>query len=239
MMAVFYCNAQLWECTSHTNLDMDTKQSHNEKLTLYLDSSMVTMSNPVSNYYYGVDSFTNMNGTYTFYMLDKNDEQVKGYFIPAKSVFDLRTAEYWIRYKLDDIKDLRTDSTTTETITNTVTFNDSTFIDTTDADKEDMTIYTTAEVMPEYPGGKPEMDAFIKDNVKISKNKEQQGFVSVSFVVEKDGSLSNIVVKSDPCSCSAEAKRVLGLMPPWNPGQNKDEDVRVKMQITIPFMPDK
>lgn len=230
--------AQLWEITSHTAMDMETKQSMNEKLTIYVDSTMITFENPISHYFYLVDSLKDLNNIYTFYMLDKDDNPCTGYLIPASSVFDLKTNEYWIRYTLDDIKDLRTDTTTTN-VTNTVTFNDTTFTDTSTAEKEDMTIYTTADVMPEYPGGKSEMDAFLNDNIKVPKNKEGQGFVSASFVVEKDGSLSNIVIKSDPCGCSAEAKRVLGLMPPWNPGEIKDEAVRVKVQITMAFMPDK
>ena len=98
-------------------------------------------------------------------------------------------------------------------------------------------IYRVSEVMPEYPGGPNEMMRYIQENIKYpqsAKDNKIEGRVFVTFVVEKDGSISNAaVMRGIDKECDAEALRVVSSMPKWNPGQHKGEVVRT--QFTIPI----
>ena len=98
-------------------------------------------------------------------------------------------------------------------------------------------IYGYVDVMPEYPGGTTAMFDFIQKNVKYpesAKDKGIEGKVYVQFVVEKDGSISNIeVLRGVSEDIDAEAVRVVKAMPKWKPGMNEGKPVRV--QFTLPF----
>lgn len=98
--------------------------------------------------------------------------------------------------------------------------------------------FTVVEQMPEFPGGTEGMFKFMKDNMKYPEDAQKQqieGRVLVQFIIEKDGSLSNVnVLRSVFPSLDAEAVRVVKAMPNWKPGRQKGEPVRVK--FTIPLM---
>ena len=98
-------------------------------------------------------------------------------------------------------------------------------------------IHRVAEVMPQYPGGPNEMMKYIQENIKYpqsAKDNKIEGRVFVSFVVEKDGSITNAaVMRGIDKECDAEALRVVASMPKWTPGQHKGENVRT--QFTIPI----
>ena len=99
-------------------------------------------------------------------------------------------------------------------------------------------IYRVLEVMPQYPGGPNEMMKYIQENIKYpqsAKDNKIEGRVFVSFVVEKDGSITNAaVIRGIDKECDAEALRVVSSMPKWTPGQQKGEVVRT--QFTIPII---
>ena len=96
-----------------------------------------------------------------------------------------------------------------------------------------------AEVMPEYPGGEQAMMKFVADNVKYPQeaiDKEVSGRVMVGFVVEKDGSISDVkVVKGIGGGCDEEAVRVVNAMPKWKPGMDKGKPVRVSYIMPFTF----
>lgn len=98
-------------------------------------------------------------------------------------------------------------------------------------------IHRVTEVMPQYPGGPNEMMKYIQENIKYpqsAKDNKIEGRVFVSFVVEKDGSITNAaVMRGIDKECDAEALRVVASMPKWTPGQHKGENVRT--QFTIPI----
>ena len=93
--------------------------------------------------------------------------------------------------------------------------------------------------MPEFPGGKEALMKFISENVKYPKEAEEkglQGRVVVRYVIEKDGSISEVeIAKSVNEYLDAEAIRVVNAMPKWIPGKQKGEPVRVKFTIPITF----
>ena len=99
-------------------------------------------------------------------------------------------------------------------------------------------IYRVTEVMPQYPGGPNEIMRYIQENIKYpqsAKANKIEGRVYVTFVVEKDGSITNAaVIRGFDKECDAEALRVVSSMPKWNPGQQDGKNVRT--QFTIPII---
>jgi TonB family protein len=93
--------------------------------------------------------------------------------------------------------------------------------------------------MPQFPGGVSALLEFLSTNVRYPKDAYEacvQGRVIVTFVVEKDGSISEAkVVKPVYPSLDEEALRVVNGMPNWEPGKVAGEPVRVKYTIPIAF----
>ena len=100
-------------------------------------------------------------------------------------------------------------------------------------------IYTIVDKMPGYEYGEKELANFISYNMRYPKEALQQGIegrILCSFIVGKDGSISNIeVVSGSNAALNNEAIRVLGLMPKWTPGENKGEKENVKCLLPIDF----
>lgn len=100
-------------------------------------------------------------------------------------------------------------------------------------------VFDVVEVMPQYPGGIPQMMKFIISNIKYPKDaikKGMQGAVVVQFVVEPDGSVSNVhVVRSVFPSLDTEAVRMVKAMPKWSPGMQNGKPVRVRFNVPMRF----
>ena len=96
-----------------------------------------------------------------------------------------------------------------------------------------------AEVMPQFPGGDQAMMDFVAKNVQYPKEAMEKGIsgrVFVSFIVEKDGSISETeIVKGIGGGCDEEAVRVVKAMPKWKPGKEKGKPVRVSYMMPIFF----
>ncbi|MEZ4739680.1 MAG: energy transducer TonB [Flavobacteriales bacterium] len=94
-----------------------------------------------------------------------------------------------------------------------------------------------AEVMPSFPGGQEAMYAYIGREMKypdLAVDNGIQGVVFVTFVVERDGSISNAkVLRGIGGGCDQEAVRVVQGMPTWTPGTQDGKPVRV--QFNLPF----
>ncbi len=103
----------------------------------------------------------------------------------------------------------------------------------------DQKVFDTVEQMPEYPGGMQAMIEFLQTNMKYPEDAAKQkveGRVMVQFVVETDGSVSDVhVAKQVFPSLDAEAIRVVQAMPKWTPGKEKGKVVRVKYNLPIVF----
>ena len=93
--------------------------------------------------------------------------------------------------------------------------------------------------MPQFPGGADALIEYMKKNViypNKAKEKGVQGTVYVSFIVEKDGSVSNVnILKGIGGECDEEALRVVKEMPRWTPGLYKGKPARVLFNIPIYF----
>ena len=102
---------------------------------------------------------------------------------------------------------------------------------------EEDTVYQIVEQMPQYTGGEQAMMKYVAENIKYpqaAKDKNISGRVFVGFVIEKDGSVSNVkVVRGIGGGCDEEAARVIKEMPKWKPGMQKGKPVRVNYMMPI------
>lgn len=91
------------------------------------------------------------------------------------------------------------------------------------------------EAMASFPGGMEKCYEFILKNFEVpSSSKHQLGRIFVSFIVEVDGSLTNIeVVKSIDQDWDKEALRVFALMPKWDPAKLSNVNVRSKVVFPL------
>jgi len=100
-------------------------------------------------------------------------------------------------------------------------------------------IYDTVDDMPEFPGGQEALLNFLYTNIKypkVARENDIQGMSVVEFIVEKDGTISNVKIKrSIGSGIDEEALRVVGLMPNWQPGMQDDKTVRVEFILPIRF----
>lgn len=105
--------------------------------------------------------------------------------------------------------------------------------------ESDGEVYQIVENMPMFPGGDQKMWEFISNNIQYPQEaleKRIQGSVFVGFIVEPDGSLSDVkILRSLGSSCDEEAVRVVKSMPKWEPGKQRGQAVRVSYQIPITF----
>jgi protein TonB len=98
---------------------------------------------------------------------------------------------------------------------------------------EPVSVYKRVDTYPVYTGGFGALQDFLRNNLKADG---ETGRVIATFVIEKDGSVSNIeVVRSFSDKAKAEALRVIKLMPKWKPGIDKGKIVRVQFTIPISF----
>ena len=102
--------------------------------------------------------------------------------------------------------------------------------------EEDNTVYNVAgiEVKPDYPGGLEKFYAFVGKNYQAPEEEGLKGKVYVTFVVEKDGSLTDIkVIRDIGYGTGKEAIRVLNKCPKWTPGEQNGKKVRCTFSLPI------
>lgn len=104
---------------------------------------------------------------------------------------------------------------------------------------DDNLSYNMVEQKPSFPGGESAMFRWISENMKYPATAAEnnvQGRVLVSFIVEKDGSISTIkIVRSVSPELDAEARRIVSKMPKWSPGRINGKPVRVTYYLPLSF----
>ncbi len=104
---------------------------------------------------------------------------------------------------------------------------------------EEMQIFMVVESMPEYPGGEPALYKYLAENIKypqMAKESGIQGRVFVTFVVERDGRVTDVrVLRGIGGGCDEEAIRVVQNMPKWTPGKQRGKSVRVQYNLPVKF----
>lgn len=104
--------------------------------------------------------------------------------------------------------------------------------------KNDM-VFDVVEVMPQYPGGQIAMLKYLMENIKYPEQAMKEGIqgrVTVRFIVEKDGSISDVkpILSVHPL-LNKEAVRVVESMPKWTPGKQNGKPVRVRFNVPVMF----
>lgn len=101
------------------------------------------------------------------------------------------------------------------------------------------TIFVVVESMPSFPGGVNEMMRYLHEEIRypqLAKESGIQGKVFVTFVVEKDGSVTDVsILRGIGGGCDEEAIRVVESMPKWIPGKQRNVPVRVRFNLPIKF----
>lgn len=107
-------------------------------------------------------------------------------------------------------------------------------------EEETAEVFFIVEDMPEFPGGEMALRAFIANAIKypvIAQENGIQGKVYVTFVVGKDGSVSNAVIaRGVDASLDKEALRVVNTLPKWKPGKQRGKPVNVSYTVPINFV---
>ncbi|RNC65894.1 energy transducer TonB [Proteiniphilum sp. X52] len=100
-------------------------------------------------------------------------------------------------------------------------------------------IFVVVEEQPEFPGGNAAMMKFLSDNIRypvIAQENGISGRVICNFVVERDGSITDVqVVRGVDPSLDREAIRVIQQMPKWKPGKQRGSAVRVRFTLPVVF----
>ena len=100
-------------------------------------------------------------------------------------------------------------------------------------------VFDVVEQMPSFPGGPSALMQYLSSNIKypvVAQENGVQGRVVVSFVVERDGSITDVqVARSVDPSLDREAQRVVRNMPRWIPGKQNGQAVRVKYNVPVAF----
>jgi len=100
-------------------------------------------------------------------------------------------------------------------------------------------IFVIVESIPTFPGGMAKLMAYLHQNIKYPTQAKEvgiQGKVFVSFVIEKDGSVSDVLLlRGIGGGCDEEAIRVISNMPNWIPGKQRNIPVRVRFTLPVSF----
>jgi|TARA_B110000438_G_scaffold303623_1_gene366044 periplasmic protein TonB len=108
-----------------------------------------------------------------------------------------------------------------------------------EVEEDDEEFFMVVENMPEFPGGDLGLMKFIQKNVKypaIAKEYNITGKVYVSFIVDKQGKVTNVkIVRGVDKNLDAEALRVVSMLPKYKPGKQRGKSVRVMFTIPINF----
>lgn len=106
-------------------------------------------------------------------------------------------------------------------------------------EEEEQTVYQVVENDPEFPGGLEALMKYLQQNIKypqLARENNIQGRVYVTFVVERDGSVTGVRVMRDiGGGCGQEAVRVVKAMPKWTPGKQRGKAVRVQYNLPVNF----
>lgn len=100
-------------------------------------------------------------------------------------------------------------------------------------------VYTVVEIQPKYPGGQLALFRFLSSNISYpleAQEKGVQGVVYVQFIVNEDGTVSDVeVIRGVHALLDAEALRVVRMMPDWEPGYQSGKPVKVSYKLPLRF----
>lgn len=172
-----------------------------------------------------------------------NDQDAKNLFIEQctykKTITNIPDS---IRKKLKDIKEIQIVHLKCNSDSTLVIINNNELLnvyETDDYNDENSPVFTIVENMPSFPGGDYERQIFLSNNIKypdLAARYKIQGVSCVSFIVDKNGEITNVkVLRGIGGGCDEEAVRVIKMMPRWSPGTQNGKPVRVLFNMPIYF----
>lgn len=106
-------------------------------------------------------------------------------------------------------------------------------------EKKEEKIFVVVEEQPSFPGGESARMKYLRNNIEypqLARESGIEGTVYVTFVVEKDGAISDVrILRGIGGGCDKEAIRVVTEMPKWKPGKQRGKSVRVQFNMPIRF----
>jgi protein TonB len=107
------------------------------------------------------------------------------------------------------------------------------------APPEGETIWMVVEEMPQFPGGRPAWEKYLRENLRYPEEAKRAGIkgtVHIGFVVCEDGSILNPqLLRGIHPDCDREALRLVSEMPNWLPGKQRGQPVRVRYSLPVRF----
>jgi len=107
------------------------------------------------------------------------------------------------------------------------------------SEEDENFVFTVVERMPRFPGGDEALINYMQEKIEYPSDALKRGYegrVLVSFVIEKDGSISSAeVLRGIVASLDEEALRIIRGMPKWEPGRQNDKEVSVKYTLPVRF----
>ncbi len=104
---------------------------------------------------------------------------------------------------------------------------------------DEQQVFTVVEENPVFPGGETALYRFLAEALHYPEEAKElgiEGRVFVNFLIEKDGTVSNVnILRGIGCGCDEEAIRVIKSMPKWTPGKQRGIPVRVSYNLPIKF----
>lgn len=217
-------------------MDLGSRSVRRTPTVIYLDTHRITLEQG-SRFYLDVVQRSRQGNALVYEVLDLNDQKCTALFSWEQMAFDYYAGSQRVRYLLDSIQQPEPEAEAPAD--DEAGTGDTAAADT--AVVADNRIYVMAEIMPEFPGGADAMKAWLAQQVRYpaaARKEKIMGLVTVTAVVEKDGTLSDIRLQRDiGGGCGEEALRVVRAMPPWVPGSIGGEDKRVRVTIKIFFPP--
>lgn len=106
--------------------------------------------------------------------------------------------------------------------------------------EEEAPIFIVVESMPQFPGGEEKLYEYLGNTMKypqMAKESQISGTVYVTFVIEKNGSVTDArILRGIGGGCDEEALRVVRAMPKWSPGKQRGKPVRVQYNLPVRFI---
>lgn len=186
----------------------------------------------------------------TITFLKESEFSGKKVLFSGEQVYYYKNGNIMLKYNYDDngklieyqeydengnSKTIKKSNSVVQTETNSMPIGSSNKFDISQTDE----VFSTVEQMPSFPGGVNNLYKFLRENIQYPpycRESDIQGKVFISFIVNKDGSLSDIQVqKSVYKALDDEALRIVRSMPNWQAGMQSGKPVRVKYNIPILF----
>lgn len=112
-------------------------------------------------------------------------------------------------------------------------------VEVSDPEVEEQKVFKVVEENPSFPGGEKARMKYLQEHIEypqMARESGVEGKVYVTFVVEKDGTVSNVrILRGIGAGCDKEALKVVRNMPKWDPGEQRGRRVRVQFNMPIRF----